>query len=208
MPGSAVEPETGAGDSTVPVVETGVGVGAETSVVTGTPTLPLTMSSSPLAVGPGVGVNSPSVSTVVTTASSVVDAGTLLSRDGSTRVPAESPDGFKSPGTTEFTSRGACAGCPIDSSTAGTPSAATTLATAKPADLILITHAHGDHMDPKAIDMLKKASTIYVAPPPLEGKFPGTTEIMKNGETKTVGGVSIQAVAAYNLQRGPQAGIS
>jgi L-ascorbate metabolism protein UlaG (beta-lactamase superfamily) len=40
----------------------------------------------------------------------------------------------------------------------------------------------------------------------LAGKFPGTTEILKNGETRTIDGVSVQAVAAYNLQRGPAAG--
>ena len=80
------------------------------------------------------------------------------------------------------------------------------LGTAKPADLILVTDVHGDHMDPKAIDMIKKDSTIYVAPAALAGKFPGTTEIINNGETRTVDGVSVMAVASYNLQRGPSAG--
>lgn len=86
------------------------------------------------------------------------------------------------------------------------PTNQSALAAAKPADIILVTDVHGDHMDPKAIDMLKKDSTIYVAPAALAGKFPGTTEIIKNGETRTVDGVSIQAVASYNLQRGPAAG--
>jgi L-ascorbate metabolism protein UlaG (beta-lactamase superfamily) len=40
----------------------------------------------------------------------------------------------------------------------------------------------------------------------LAGKFPGKTEILTNGETRTVDGVSIEAVAAYNLQRGPAPG--
>ena len=76
----------------------------------------------------------------------------------------------------------------------------------KPGDIVLITDVHGDHMDPGAIDRVKKASTIYVAPPALADRFPGKTEILKNGETRTVDGVQIQAVAAYNLQRGPAAG--
>lgn len=80
------------------------------------------------------------------------------------------------------------------------------LATAKPADIVLITDVHGDHMDPASIDRVKKASTIYVAPAALADRFPGKTEILKNGETRTVDGVQIQAVAAYNLQRGPSAG--
>lgn len=86
------------------------------------------------------------------------------------------------------------------------PTGQSALASAKPADIIVVTDVHGDHMDPAAIDKLKKASTIYVAPNALAGKFPGKTEIFKNGETRTIDGVSIQAVAAYNLQRGPAAG--
>ena len=77
----------------------------------------------------------------------------------------------------------------------------------KPADLIIITDIHGDHMDQKAIDALKKASTIVVAPKAVAGKLTGVkTEVMANGETKTVDGVQIQALAGYNLQRGPAAG--
>lgn len=80
------------------------------------------------------------------------------------------------------------------------------LPTAKPADIVLITDIHGDHMNPLAIDRIKKDSTIYVIPPALTDRFPGKTEILKNGETRTIDGVQIQAVAAYNLQRGPAAG--
>lgn len=76
----------------------------------------------------------------------------------------------------------------------------------KPADIVLITDVHGDHMDPPSIDRVRKASTIYVAPPALAGKLSGKIEFIRNGETRTVDGVSIQAVAAYNLQRGPAAG--
>ena len=86
------------------------------------------------------------------------------------------------------------------------PTGQSNLASAKPADIILVTDVHGDHMDAAAIDKLKKASTIYVAPNALAGKFPGKTEILKNGETRTVDGVSIEAIAAYNLQRGPAPG--
>ena len=86
------------------------------------------------------------------------------------------------------------------------PTSQSNLAGAKPADIVLVTDVHGDHMDPKALDQIKKATTIFVAPNALAGKFPGKTEILKNGETRTIDGVSIQAVAAYNLQRGPAAG--
>ena len=87
------------------------------------------------------------------------------------------------------------------------PTGESALATAKPADMILVTDVHGDHMDPEAIDMINKDSTIYVAPAALAGKFPGMTEIIANGETRTIDGVSVQAVGSYNLQRGPKPGM-
>lgn len=86
------------------------------------------------------------------------------------------------------------------------PSSQANLAAAKPADIVVITDVHGDHLDPAAIDRVKKPTTIYVAPPVLADRFPGKTELIKNGETKTVDGISIMGVAAYNLQRGPAAG--
>lgn len=86
------------------------------------------------------------------------------------------------------------------------PSSETNPAAPSRADLVLITDIHPDHMDPGSIDRLRKATTHYVAPPALAGRFPGQTTIIANGETKVVDGVSIQAVAAYNLTRGPAAG--
>jgi L-ascorbate metabolism protein UlaG (beta-lactamase superfamily) len=86
------------------------------------------------------------------------------------------------------------------------PSGQANLAAAKPADIVLITDIHGDHLEPPAIDRIKKPTTIYVAPPVLADRFPGKTEVIKNGETKTVDGISITGVGAYNLQRGPSAG--
>ena len=86
------------------------------------------------------------------------------------------------------------------------PSNMANLAAAKPADLVLITDVHGDHMDPPSIDRVRKATTQYVAPPALADRFPGPTTVIANGETKTVDGIGVQAVAAYNLTRGPAAG--
>lgn len=66
------------------------------------------------------------------------------------------------------------------------------------ADLVLITHDHGDHLDPKAVDELRTASTTILAPEACAEKVPGAT-VMANGERKTVMGVGIEAIAAYNL---------
>ena len=78
---------------------------------------------------------------------------------------------------------------------------------AKPADLILITDIHPDHLDPAAIAKVRKsgAATIIVGPEAVAGKLPGVT-ILRNGERKTLAGVTIEAVAMYNLQRGPAPG--
>ena len=86
------------------------------------------------------------------------------------------------------------------------PTTMGSLSMVKPADIVLITDIHGDHMDPAAIDRVKKATTAYVAPAALADRFPGTTTLIANGETKTVEGVQITAVGAYNLTRGPAAG--
>jgi L-ascorbate metabolism protein UlaG (beta-lactamase superfamily) len=77
----------------------------------------------------------------------------------------------------------------------------------KPADMIIITDIHGDHMDQKAIDALKKANTIVVAPQAVAGKLTGVkAEVIGNGQTRTIDGVQIAAVASYNLERGPKPG--
>jgi L-ascorbate metabolism protein UlaG (beta-lactamase superfamily) len=72
-------------------------------------------------------------------------------------------------------------------------------------DLILITHSHGDHMDAQAIAKLRKPSTQIVGPEAVARSIPGINAI-RNGETRQVGGNTIQAVPAYNLKRGPSPG--
>ncbi len=76
---------------------------------------------------------------------------------------------------------------------------------AKQADLVLITDIHGDHLDPASIAKVRKAGAPVVIPAAAKDKVPDGT-VMANGETRTVAGVSIEAVPMYNLQRGPAAG--
>jgi L-ascorbate metabolism protein UlaG (beta-lactamase superfamily) len=66
------------------------------------------------------------------------------------------------------------------------------------ADLILITHEHSDHFDLKAIDQLKTVKIEIVATETVAAKLKGIA-IMKNGEVKTIRGLEIKAVPAYNL---------
>ena len=75
----------------------------------------------------------------------------------------------------------------------------------KQADLVLVTDIHPDHLDPATIARVRKAGAPVVAPAAAADKIENAT-VMKNGETKEVAGVSIEAVPMYNLQRGPEPG--
>ena len=84
------------------------------------------------------------------------------------------------------------------------------LSKAKPGDVVLITDIHGDHLSPEGIVKVRKAGAPVVMPEAVKAqagdKIPMPIEVMANGQTKTVAGVSIEAVPMYNLQRGPAAG--
>jgi L-ascorbate metabolism protein UlaG (beta-lactamase superfamily) len=66
------------------------------------------------------------------------------------------------------------------------------------ADLILVTHEHGDHLDPKVIKMLRKDSTDLVLTEACAERVNGGI-VMHNGDVKTVQGLKIEAVPAYNI---------
>ena len=66
------------------------------------------------------------------------------------------------------------------------------------ADLILVTHEHGDHLDAKAIDIIRQEKTDLVLTEKCTDKVEGGI-IMKNGDVKTVQGLKIEAVPAYNI---------
>jgi L-ascorbate metabolism protein UlaG (beta-lactamase superfamily) len=69
---------------------------------------------------------------------------------------------------------------------------------AGPADLILVTHPHGDHYDHKAIAGLCKKGTVVVLPRSCAGE--GETGIAA-GESLTVGVMRVSGVAAYNQSK-------
>jgi len=66
------------------------------------------------------------------------------------------------------------------------------------ADLVLITHEHGDHLDPKALAIVRKESTEVVLPQVCAEKVSDGI-VMKNGDVRTIDDLKIEAVPAYNL---------
>ena len=72
------------------------------------------------------------------------------------------------------------------------------------ADVILVTHEHGDHLDPKAIAKIATADTVLVLSEACAKRL-GRGVVMKNGDVRTVEGLKVEAVPAYNVvhMRGP-----
>ncbi|NLI82407.1 MAG: MBL fold metallo-hydrolase [Deltaproteobacteria bacterium] len=66
------------------------------------------------------------------------------------------------------------------------------------AHLILLTHEHRDHLDLKALQAVRTPSTEIVLTEICARQVEGGI-VMKNGDRKTVQGLEIEAVPAYNL---------
>jgi L-ascorbate metabolism protein UlaG (beta-lactamase superfamily) len=66
------------------------------------------------------------------------------------------------------------------------------------ADLIVICHEHQDHLDPKALDAIRTEKTVVVANPTAGKQVEGSI-VMKNGDVRTVEGLRMEAVPAYNV---------
>ena len=73
-----------------------------------------------------------------------------------------------------------------------------------PADLIVITHTHQDHLDRTMVDKLKKPETIIVGPPAVIDTLNcapacGIVEAIGDSEQRTVMGIGFEGVPMYNL---------
>lgn len=75
----------------------------------------------------------------------------------------------------------------------------------KDADIVFITHPHFDHFSPADIARVCKPQTVFIAPESMaaELKAAGITEpvLMKPGEIKTISGIAVETVPAYNISK-------
>lgn len=74
-----------------------------------------------------------------------------------------------------------------------------------PADLILITDIHPDHMDLSSIAKISKPGTEIWSPPAVVQTVTAAHPI-SNGETKHWNGWTVDAIPMYNIKRGPAPG--
>ena len=72
-----------------------------------------------------------------------------------------------------------------------------------PADLILITHEHGDHFNPDTLGALVKDGTMLITNPGVHAKLSPEMQakatMIGNSESSEVAGIKVDAIPAYNL---------
>ncbi len=103
------------------------------------------------------------------------------------KMPLKTPDGEPSPETS-------VSALPL------TPVQMVRFKGLKVPTLILITDIHDDHLDPRVIAALKGATTRLLVPLAGASRLLGVqgAEAVANGETRQIGGASVEAVPMYN----------
>jgi L-ascorbate metabolism protein UlaG (beta-lactamase superfamily) len=66
------------------------------------------------------------------------------------------------------------------------------------ADLILLTHEHRDHLDLEALQTVRTSSTKVILTETCQSQVAGDI-VMHNGDKRTINGIPVEAVPAYNL---------
>jgi len=66
------------------------------------------------------------------------------------------------------------------------------------ADWILVAHEHPDHLDLKALNLVRTDQTIIVCPRVCSKQVEGGV-VLDNGDSINLEGIRIDAVAAYNI---------
>jgi L-ascorbate metabolism protein UlaG (beta-lactamase superfamily) len=71
----------------------------------------------------------------------------------------------------------------------------------EPADIILITHNHYDHLSPEDVAKIATDKTWIVTTADAAKKLSGNIKTVKPGDSITVEGIKIEAVPAYNVNK-------
>jgi L-ascorbate metabolism protein UlaG (beta-lactamase superfamily) len=66
------------------------------------------------------------------------------------------------------------------------------------ADMVFLTHEHSDHLDKDALAKLCTENTVIVMTEACAAQLAGGI-VIHNGESQTVDGIKVEAIAAYNL---------
>jgi L-ascorbate metabolism protein UlaG (beta-lactamase superfamily) len=79
----------------------------------------------------------------------------------------------------------------------------------KPPSLILITHTHTDHLDPRAIAALRTPETHVIVPTSARGMLLDVqgAQTMANGERRVLGDIVVEAAPMYNMEPDPTLGV-
>ena len=71
----------------------------------------------------------------------------------------------------------------------------------EPADIIIITHEHFDHLSIEDIKKIQTGKTIIVTTPDCFSKVSGNIRTVTSGQTLDADGIKIEAVPAYNINK-------
>jgi L-ascorbate metabolism protein UlaG (beta-lactamase superfamily) len=69
------------------------------------------------------------------------------------------------------------------------------------ADIVLVSHEHGDHCSPEDVAKVRGPNTIVLASQGAAPKLEGRVRVIVPGDEVKVGAVTVRAVAAYNVDK-------